>query len=66
MDKSFLNKGIMIKYFQFMIFIEKLNNFYYGIIPEDNKNIILYHVNPNYLYEFIINKINLMQKGYFY
>ena len=59
--KSLINKGFLTYYYQSILYIKELNRIVYVIIPEDNEDLLLFHVDIGKLCSFTKKKIEMKQ-----
>lgn len=60
--RSFLNQGLIVYFYQAVLYIEELKQTVYVIIPEDNEEMILFHTDIKKLFNFVLNLIMTKQK----
>lgn len=67
MYKSFMNKGLLVYYYQTKVFIKEIDTTFYVLLPEDcldqfhNNDLFFFHTNLNELVEFVFKKMKEIQ-----
>ena len=60
--KSFLNKGVLVYFYQAILYLEQVKQTVYVIIPEDHEEMVLFHNDLGKLFRFISKLISEKQK----
>jgi len=54
---SFINPGILVYFYQTILYIKEIGQMIFVVIPEDREDILLFHTNPVKLLEYVFLRI---------
>lgn len=57
LHKSFLNPGVLVYFYQTLVYIPKIENAFFVIIPEDDERKIFFHTDLKTLYNMLFEQV---------